>query len=208
MRPNRHARLCVLLVLVLFAALALPSLALAAVGGPYSESESNPEDNGIVGPSGGSLDLHGFGMLTIPEGALAAPTSITGTVWDVSGGPKNADGSVMRTLVELKPDGTTFATAATLSFNIPAGIVPSTAKIYGWNPDTDRWESKVSSPTVPKSGDKLTTSIGHFSWYGIGGTPTATTSTPASSEWSLALAGLAALGMAAAVVRRRRLSIA
>ena len=206
MRLRHLTRLCVLLVLALVAALALPSLALAAVGGPYSQTISNPDDNGVVGPSGGSLELHSRILVTIPEGALPAPTPITGTVWDVSGGPKNSDNSEMRTLVELKPNGTTFAVPVTLSFEIPAGIVPSTAKIYGWNSDTEKWESKVSSPTVPRSGDKLTTDIGHFSWYGIGGTPVATTSTPASSSWSLALAGVAALGVGL-IVRRHKAAL-
>ncbi len=210
MSASRGVRFkALLLVGALLAALIVPSVAVAAVGGPYSESASNPDDNIMAGPSGGSLDLHGVGTLVIPEDALAEPTSISGTVWNVRGGPKTPDGAEMRTLVELKPDGTVFANPVALSFTIPGDIDPATATIYGWNPDVDRWESRQTSPTTGRRyGDKVVTQIEHFSWYGIGGTPIATTSTPASSDWSIALGGIVAMGMVVGVMRRRRLGTA
>lgn len=192
-KTHTTSRKMLFLASILAIALAVPSIAMAAVGGPYSESASNPEDNGVIGPSGGSLDLHGFGMLEVSAGALAANTSITAQVWNVAGGPTNPDGSVMRTAVEFQPDGTTFSIPALLSLNIPAGIKPETAAIYAWNTTNSSW-TKLDGA---RNGDRVTTEMGHFSWYGIGGQPIPTTSTPATSSWSVALMALGALVVAA-----------
>jgi hypothetical protein len=203
MFASRRVRFSALiLAAVLIAALAAPSVAFAAVGGPYSESVSNPEDNGIIAPTGGSLDLHGVGRLELPDGAVSVPTPIHATVWNVKGGPRTMDGAEMRTLVEFGPDGTVFANPGTLSLTIPAGINPDTAAIYAWNSGTSTWARADGT----RNGDKVISSIEHFSWYGVGGQPLATSSVPASSSWSLALLAAAGVGTLLVIGRRQRLS--
>ena len=188
--------------------LAAPGVAMAAVGGPYSESVSNPDDNGIinVGTGGGSWDsTSGLFGITVPDGALSTATTITVNVWRVSGGPKAPDGGDMRYVIQFQPDGLGFAKAVTVRWPAPAGF--ANANFYEWNTGTGSWVRLASTKdgTASKNGDKVTTNIGHFSWYGLGGDPPRPV--PASSSWSIGLLALIGAAIAAGMTLRRRRSL-
>jgi len=116
----------VLTAVVLVAALVVPAMALAAVGGPYSESGSNPEDNGIVNipTDGGDYDIGTSGKvsLSIPVGAVLSSKVVTVTVWSVRGGKAAEDGSVMSSIMECEPDGFIFEKPVTVSYVYPPGL--------------------------------------------------------------------------------------
>ena len=187
---------------VLLVALVAPAAALAAVGGPYSESVSNPEDNGIivVGPAGGSFGVGASGKLrfVVPAGALLSSKTITSTVTTV-GGRKTQDGATLAAVMEFEPDGLVFEHPIIVSLVYPPGL--RNPRAYGYDDVLDTWQALPSSNV---EGDRLFFEANHFSAYGVGGS-SVTSSVPADSSWSLGLLtmlGAGAIGLATLRVRR------
>ena len=204
---SRSMRITALLMAVaLVATLVLPTLAfaLAAVGGPYSQTISNPDDNGIfvLTPSGGNTKLGASGKfsLSVPAGAVLASKDCSITVWTVTGGKPAKDGGTVSCVADFEPDGLIFEHPNTIYYTYPPGL--SNPRAYGYDDDQAMWVGMPDSHVV---GNQVVFTTSHFSQYAIGSNPNPT-STPASSTWSLMLAAFAGLAIVAGLAFKDRLS--
>lgn len=127
-----------------------------------SSSSGGGDVSKTIGPEGGTIDVTDGDLagtqLVVPAGALAAPTTITighgaelATAGEIAVGPS----------VRLSPDGTTFATPATLR-------LPETIFVDG--PGTlffavSERGAHSELPTTGKDAKGSTASIAHFSDY-------------------------------------------
>jgi len=188
-----------LAAVALVAALAVPAMALAAVGGPYSQTISNPDDNGIanIPTDGGDYAIGASGKVTlsVPAGAVLSSKVVTVTVWSVRGGKPAEDGSVMSSIMEWEPDGLIFEKPIGVSYVYPPGL--RNPRAYGWDEDVDAWIRIPTTVVGPRAHFNVT----HFSSYAIGDSPV---STPASSPWSLALLAVSGVAIVALAIRRGR----
>jgi hypothetical protein len=203
---SRLIRFTALLAVTLLLAVVIAptvGLALTAVGGPYSESVSNPDDNGVfvMTPTGGNSKVGASGLLSISvaPGAVLASTPGTATVFHVAGGKKAQDGGSVVAAMYFEPDGLQFQVPNTIYYTYPPGL--SNPRAYGWDDANQVW---VAVPSTV-SGSNVLFNASHFSWYAVGG-DLAPTNTPASSDWSLALLAVVGLGVAGVVLGRVRLN--
>ena len=129
-----------------------------------------------VGIGGGAVTTaDGSVSLDFPAGALGGTTNISVTpVTD----PAEGTGP-WAPVVDLGPDGSSFAQPVTLSIeykpeNLPEGIPPSALHLVtfdgaGWAP--------VPGSTIDSIDNRISASISHFSYYGIGIRPNNATGT-------------------------------
>ena len=105
----------------------------------------------------------------------------------------------MYSLFELNADGTRFGNPITFTQDCPVGM--KRPEVWGLDDSTGEWfyvGGKLSGGQVTWQGNIATI-------YGIAEAP-APTNTPASSDWSLALLGVAGVAVAGFMVKRSRLS--
>ena len=107
-----------------------------------------------IGPEGGTI-VFGNGSLTIPAGALAAPTTITASV----------DGATLA--VTFSPHGLVFPATAqpVLSFDVLGVQIPADASIFYLGTSNEALE-RYEMTLDPVAGS-ASTRIGHFSPYAI-----------------------------------------
>ncbi|RMF59770.1 MAG: hypothetical protein D6746_07750, partial [Bacteroidetes bacterium] len=116
-----------------------------------------------IGPEGGTLaDTTGRVILEIPPGALAAPTDlVVRSAVDTTDNPWLFKGTV----IDLEPDGLTFATPATLTFHYDSLAVPYLAADKPFailTEDSTGWRPLDGEVTVSEPGT-LSGPIEHFS---------------------------------------------
>ncbi len=209
MRSLPRLRLSLLLAFLLALSLVLPALALGVAGEPVPGAEiflqQQPGDDPIAPPRddgfywlGGEELVNGDCTIAWPDGAVPVGTEMTVTVGFSEVGERAADGGIVKRVALFRPSGLTFPTGKelTLALTCPPGL--SNPRMYLKDPGTGAWQSVSGT----RNGNIVVSDIKHFSIYGVGGDPIVT-STPASSDWSVALAVALALGMAL-VLRQRR----
>jgi hypothetical protein len=203
MSGSRWARYTALLAAgVLLVALIAPAVAFAAAGEPVEGaevylSEQYENDDIVADANEGGVDVNSNCNISWSAGTFAGATNMTATVGYSATGVRATDNGIVKRVVLLQPNGLTPLKNITLTLTCPPGL--SNARMYWLNPGTGKFEPQSSS----KSGNKVTTEIGHFSIYGVGGDE-AVTSTPASSNWSLAVLAVAGMALGAFVLRRAR----
>jgi hypothetical protein len=113
----------------------------------------NASDTRVIGPAGGQLNI-GPHTLTIPAGALAAPTVISGQM------PTSAVASV-----QLSPHGLNFAVPATLELDFR-----HCQRVAG-RPETvvyvDEAGNALEWPVTAVRGQRASATIWHFSQYAM-----------------------------------------
>ncbi len=145
---------------------------LAACKGGGDAPAVDPGGSGTVGVAGGSVTMAGGPTIVIPAGALSADTTIT-----VASSTIAAPGGAVTSVFQFGPDGTTFATPATVRFTVPAGTSAAEVGVYWTRPgSTTQWD--ILPVTV--SGTTATVSVTHFSAGYVGAAcPADSTCTPA-----------------------------
>jgi hypothetical protein len=120
----------------------------------------------LVGTEGGKIaSVDGDVGLSIPAGAVTSSESITiQKVEDAPGGL-----GVFSPVVDLGPDGTTFATPVDLSLKfdpekLPPGVAPEALGVYTLRDGA--WEA-VPDAVVSEIDNTVTVAIEHFSVYGV-----------------------------------------
>jgi hypothetical protein len=204
-----------LIAVALLVALIAPAGALAQVGEPVPGAEvflqQQPGDDPIQNPDpgpepdpfywlGGEHLVNADCTIAWPGGAVPVGTNMTVMVGFSEVGERATANGLVKRVALLRPPGLTFPAGKelTLVLACPPGL--SNPRMYLKDPGSGAW-NLVSST---KNGDRLSAQIPHYSIYGVGGDPVVT-STPASSDWSLALAIVGALGVAF-MIRLRRAS--
>jgi hypothetical protein len=117
--------------------------------------------NNVSAAAGGTIRLDGA-TLTIPPGALAADTAITGQANAAAGYP-GAD-SLRSKGYDFGPSGLTFVKPATLSIDVPAGADGASLVIANLDEKTRTWAPLADSKL---SGGAISGSIAHFSSYAL-----------------------------------------
>jgi hypothetical protein len=202
MYGSRRFRFTALLTVgVLVAALVAPAVTFAGEPVPGAEvflQQEPPYE--LMTYSGGTEEFGAYGDVVFPEGAVLTNTTVDWTVYGYSTPMTATNGQKVLRAVKLEASNPVFEKPVTLSLAEVPGYVNQT--IFGWNETTDVWE-----PMPSRARDaRRVADLRHFSWYGIGGDPV--TSTPASSDWSLALLALAGVGLGSvALYRKRRISL-
>ena len=180
------------------------SAAAASRPSTYPPGLRNPREfnGGPIGPSGGRLDMGSLGSVIVPAGALLTSTDMSATAGMLGTPHKATDGGTVYEAAMFEPDGLIFEHPSTIYYAYPPGL--RNPRAYLWDPDNDQWNAIASSV----SGNQVVFDAPHFSWYGVGGdsVPPAYYNSPASSNWSIALLAVAALGIAGVTVRRHRLT--
>jgi cysteine-rich repeat protein len=149
----------------------------------------------LVGAEGGSIALSGV-KLVIPPGAISVTVTIGAGLFDTANLPismkRRVAGAVEPSaarraaerqgitlhsnVVDFKPDGLEFATAASLEMQ--ASSTDTNLRIGTFNPDSSAWVPVASSSQATQGA--LTASIIHFSQYAVINMPIVPTTTNAS----------------------------
>jgi hypothetical protein len=117
-----------------------------------------------IGPAGGRLEFQGF-AIEVPAGAVDRPTHFSIRL------PVDPSGSE-RVVAEFGPHAQAFATPVFIELpyrNTSIDGAPSPTIVW-WN---NRWEDVGGAVTA--DGNRLRTSVGHFSTYGTGSAQTFST---------------------------------
>ena len=115
----------------------------------------------VTAAAGGSVSAPGA-MVNIPAGALAADTTVTMEEVTKDGKP-DAD-KIAAPIYDFGPDGLTFTTPATLSFDYDTAAVPSGATVQIAYLEDGAWKPLADS-TV--EGGKVTASTTHFTPFTV-----------------------------------------
>ena len=145
---------------------------------------------------GSAVQLGRLGIVRWPTGATPADTEVTCTVAQLAVPLPAADGGVVRETAVMQPGGLVFDQPITVSLACPAGV--SNPRAYYYDPAAREW---TAIPSSVQNG-YVVFNVSHFSTYGIGGNPVAT-STPADSPWSLTILALAGMGFLGLSLRGR-----
>ena len=126
-----------------------------------------PGGSAPIGQSGGLVTTSdGSVALAFPEGAVGGNTTIS--VATVAEAPAGA--GAWAPVVNLGPDGTTFANPVTLAIqyhpeNLPDGVPPSALVLMTF--DGTGWV-QVPGSTIDSVDNTVSAPISHFSWYSVG----------------------------------------
>jgi hypothetical protein len=144
----------------LVVAVMILSLAAACGSGPEDASVPPPgaPASASVGPSGGSVQASGV-TLTVPEGALAEPTTITVVEADTTA-PTNYD--TFSPIFQFSPDGLVFQKPVTVEITITASL--GTPMNIVWSNLSGGYEDLTSTT----NGSVMSASVTHFSHGFIG----------------------------------------
>ena len=96
------------------------------------------------------------------------------------------------------------ARGATLHSGFGISLPVTNPKVYGYDAGTRTWQ--LLGGDYDMNDQIIKYRVSHFSLYGIGGDPVTATSTPASSDWSLALLGVGGIVLAVVAARRKALA--
>ena len=206
MSSSRWVRITALLAAgVLLAALIAPVVAFATVGEPipgaeiYLEKQPGDDPMPYHPTDPGDHTVNSDFNISWAAGTFSGSGVMTAAVGYSAAGMRATDGALVNTIVSIQYGGPALVKPVTLTFNSPAGS--SNPHIYWLNPSTGRFES----PTGSTTSGKVTASVGHLSIYGVGGDPVPTSSTPASSPWSLSLLALAGVAIGGIALRSARM---
>jgi len=131
-----------------------------------SDNNDNPSNiSKTIGPAGGEISL-GQARLVIPEGALSEDTVITMTY---SYNHPAHDRLISGTVIEIGPDGTQFAVAATLTLpydevDLPEGAFE--ANLKKGTVSGGKW-TIIHGSSVNHNENSVSTEINHLSAYGL-----------------------------------------
>src|SRR5437868_8971110 len=92
-----------------------------AIGDPPADPAS-----ATIGSGGGTISIANGPLMRIPPGALPTPTQVS-----IVRSGATQPGSALSPVYVFKPEATTFAQPAVISFPVPAGVTAAT--IY-WSP--------------------------------------------------------------------------
>ena len=128
--------------------------------------DSATSSSGDLDPAGGTLGLTNSAgyvfTLTIPEGALAGPETITLTAVNSIGGLPLSGG--LRAAVSLEPEGLAFFQPVRLDITSPTGFAANSTIGFGANQDGQEFALKLSFVT----NNTATLYFWHFTMGGVG----------------------------------------
>jgi hypothetical protein len=127
--------------------------------------ETDGSRQALIPTSGGTVSATGANgaiyTLAIPKGALGETTSVS--ISPVTTVTTLPSGAVLAAGVQFGPDGLHFATPATLTIQLPAGVDASTLHAISWRGDGQRPQRYPAT----RSGQTFSVPILHFSGLGL-----------------------------------------
>lgn len=137
---------------------------MSACGGSSGSTPSAPVSQLVKASEGGSVAVAG-GSIDIPAGALATDTTITATVSNPDSSTPNSD-KVAGKLLELGPDGTTFAMPVTLTIPLTKTPTATQSASLAYLDETVTPNVWVTTASTVANG-KVSGGITHFSTWTI-----------------------------------------
>ena len=134
------------------------SLAVLAVTSFGCGSSSSGPPAGSIGPAGGTFNAGGGIVVVVPAGALSQTTQLTAVATQTAA-PAVSGYTALSHLYQFGPDGTAFATPATVTLPLPAGA-PANSTIL-WSQAGNPGAYDNANGTV--SGTGISAQVSHFS---------------------------------------------
>jgi hypothetical protein len=161
----RHSPWLALLILAI-------SILVLTTCGSDDPVDVPPDNNGIIGPAGGTVTDAGGAGVTIPADALTEDVAITvKTFVDPETGPyPTGPVPIFWGGAQFGPAGTQFSKPVSITLPTRAPLNPGDGyQLFAYDPDNQRWVIEKGAAIVAPGGQALEAEVSHFSVFNGGG---------------------------------------